>query len=381
MCHQLEHIASERGLASPVVRGSPTGVAAYNMIGKTIHSLFRLPVKKDDYATLSAQARKTLQEAWNHVKYLILDEKSMVSLKLFSWVDRRCREIWPANDDIPFGGLNIVIVGDFCQLPPVGGKALYNDDRQNATVDVLNAQRLYGMFNRTITLTQVMRQQGTDAEAVAFRTALGNLGMNQVTKKDWKLLTSRVQARVGDISAWKDALRIYQTRELVNEYNHRRMRDLMDIGMNEGAVVVLEVSHTGFGAKDASTDDAERLKRSLPVAIGSRVMLQKNIWTEWALFNGAVGIVRDVIWAPGVENPCKEAPLAILVNFDHYDRPESMLDPVTGRRLVPIFRSKRDWIKGAVTLTRTQFPLTEAHAITIHKSQGKQAPLILFLSA
>jgi ATP-dependent DNA helicase PIF1 len=283
MCHRLEQIASERGLPSPVCRGAPTGVAAHNILGKTMHSLFRLPVKKDDYVALSAQARKILQEAWKHVKYLILDEKSMVSLKLFSWIDRRCREIWPTRQDVPFGGLNLVLVGDYCQLPPVGGKALYNDNTKGVSIDVLNGQRMYLKFNRTITLTQVMRQQGNDAEAVAFRTALGNLRTNRVTAKDWQLLTTRVQAKVmikEDISAWKDALHLYQTRDLVNEYNHSRMRDLANPKTNEGAVIVFEADHSGPRAKDASTDNAEGLKRFLPVAIGSRVMLQENVWTE-----------------------------------------------------------------------------------------------------
>jgi hypothetical protein len=142
---------------------------------------------------------------------------------------------------------------------------------------------MYLKFNRTITLTQVMRQQGNDAEAVAFRTALGNLRTNRVTAKDWQLLTTRVQAKVmikEDISAWKDALHLYQTQDLVNEYNHSRMRDLANPKTNEGAVIVFEADHSGPRAKDASTDNAEGLKRFLPVAIGSRVMLQENVWTE-----------------------------------------------------------------------------------------------------
>jgi hypothetical protein len=71
-----------------------------------------------------------------------------------------------------------------------------------------------------------------------------------------------------------------------------------------------------------------------------------------------------------VQDPRKEALLALLVDFDDYDGPEYTMDPVTGRKLVPIFRSTRDFVRGAVTCTRTQFPVTEAYAVTIHKSQG-----------
>jgi ATP-dependent exoDNAse (exonuclease V) alpha subunit len=71
-----------------------------------------------------------------------------------------------------------------------------------------------------------------------------------------------------------------------------------------------------------------------------------------------------------VQDPRKEPPLAILVDFDHYDGLEYTRDPVTNRKLVPIFWSTRDFVRGSVTCTRSQFPLTKAYAITIHKSQG-----------
>lgn len=113
----------------------------------------------------------------------------------------------------------MIIIGDFCHLPPVGDRALFNTDTTNANNDTLNAQRLYRRFNQIITLTQVMRQQGMDTESVAFRQALTNLRMNRVTVKDWQLLTSRVQAKVmtsgEDLSAWTDAPHINQKREEV----------------------------------------------------------------------------------------------------------------------------------------------------------------------
>jgi ATP-dependent DNA helicase PIF1 len=179
----LEKLAVDK--PSPVLRAAPTSITSHNIIGKTLHSLFRLLVKKNDYQTLGRASIQALQSIWKGVKYLIIDEKSMVSLKQLSWIHRRCHEIWPDNPiDMPFASLNIVIVSDFCQLPPVADRALFNTVKEKASADILLAQRLYLQFDKTITLSQVMRQQGTNTEAVAFREALGHLRMNLVTKND-----------------------------------------------------------------------------------------------------------------------------------------------------------------------------------------------------
>ncbi|KAJ5409432.1 uncharacterized protein N7487_003791 [Penicillium crustosum] len=57
----------------------------------------------------------------NHV----VDEKSMISLRQLYWIDQRCRQIFPESRNVPFGGLNIILAGDFYQLPPVFNKPLY----------------------------------------------------------------------------------------------------------------------------------------------------------------------------------------------------------------------------------------------------------------
>jgi hypothetical protein len=66
------------------------------------------------------------------------------------------------------------------------------------------------------------------------------------------------------------------------------MRDLANPTTNEGAIIVIAASYSRPDAKDVSTEDSGGLKRFLLVAIGSRIMLQENLWTEWALFNGAL---------------------------------------------------------------------------------------------
>ena len=71
----------------------------------------------------------------------MIDEKSMVDLKMLSLIDDRLRVIFPATSHQPFGGINILLCGDFFQLPPVGGKPLYS--RRASHVDGIKGQQLY----------------------------------------------------------------------------------------------------------------------------------------------------------------------------------------------------------------------------------------------
>jgi hypothetical protein len=385
ICESLDKLAHDAGKLSPVLRAAPTGVAAHNIGGQTLHSLFRLPVKRFGYQALPSGALTALQTKFRHINYLVIDEKSMVSLIQLSWINIRLQEI-KANDE-DFGGINILLIGDFCQLPPVAAQPLFwrekkkknpeamterekerEKARKNKAVnaDIISGQRLYRLFDRTITLNVVKRQQGTNAEAVAFRNALANLRMNKSTVMDWQLLSSRVRAKVAlkeDLSRFDDAVHIYQHREDVHAYNHQRLRDL------NNPVLPLRASHRGHGAEGGSTEEAGNLAKHLHVSINSRIMLGENIWADHALFNGAVGIIRDIVWDVGADSE-KDPPLALLVAFDGYDGPELLRDPETNAKLVPIFRSSRDWVHGSVTCVRTQFPVTLAYAITVHKSQG-----------
>jgi len=366
ICKKLEDSAEEFREVCPVIRSAPTGIAAHNILGRTIHSLLRLPVKKKNYEPLPRQLLTPLQQKLKGVRYLIIDEKSMVSLTQLSWIDRRSREIWPDRSDQDFAGLNVILVGDFCQLPPVAEKALFNT-KHSVNSDHVSGQRLYKRFDRTVTLDVVMRQQGTDNEAVAFRQALEDLRNNKVTLQDWRLLSSRVRARlVGkeDLTLFDTALRIFPKKAEVHDFNRQRLIEL------NNPVINVYADHTGKGAEKTETEDAGNLSVELNLSIDSRIMLLENIWTEQGLFNGALGRIRDIVWEQAVTDPRKQAPFALLVDFDGYDGPEFVLDPQTSRKLVPIFRSTRDFQRGSQACTRTQFPITVAYAITIHKSQG-----------
>jgi hypothetical protein len=189
ICARLQDLAFRAGKQNPVFRAAPTGIAAHNISGKTLHSLLRLPVKTQQ-ADISASTLQALQLLFKSCRFLIVDEKSMIDLKTLSLIDDRLQAILPHNACIPFGGINVLLCGDFFQLPPVGGRALYSS--VSATPETIKGQQLYRSFNRTVRLVQVMRQQGEDNVSIRFRAALSELREGKLSKESWELFCTRV---------------------------------------------------------------------------------------------------------------------------------------------------------------------------------------------
>lgn len=351
----MTSILSEKFGSNSFLLIAPTGVAAVNIKGSTIHSALHIGIMGDNRQMNGLELRE-FQLAMSPVKFLICDEYSMVGSKIYGKIDQRCRDGKPQNSNEIFGGLFVYIIGDIKQLPPVMDRAPYSKGLTNGIG--LNGQMAYKSFEHCIILGQSQRQAGTNPDQIYFRELLDRLSFGQSSLEDWKKLSTRSISKVNNYqSEFKDAIRLFPTRELVNNYNSLKLREIGE------PVVKINAKHNNPTASKGSSDVANGLSKALYFSKESRVMLKNNLWTKQGLVNGATGIIKEIIYRPG-NSPSDNLPMCILIKFEKYNGPFCFGD------LFPIVPVTRNWTEKGINCSRTQFPLTLGWGSTIHKSQG-----------
>lgn len=332
---------------------APTGVAAFNIDGNTLHSLLSLPIK-GEFKDLQGDHLKRLQQSLESMQYIIIDEMSMVGRKLFGQVDRRLHQIFPQHSCEVLGGCSCLLFGDFGQLPPVMDLPLYTTSTSSPLSDIGSSS--YRSFDKATVLDQIMRQSGDDPSQVLFRNILLRLRNCEVTEADWRTLMTRTPAEVSDASTFDNAVHLFPTIEAVVEYNTNKLHACGQ------PVATIKAVHTGPNASKASSDDAGGLQPVLCIARGARVMLSANLWVDMGLVNGAMGTIQSICYHEGGAPP--DLPIVVTILFDKY------AGPTLPDGTVPIPPLCRSWTTSSSNCSRLQLPLKLAWAVTIHKAQG-----------
>ena len=227
---------------------APTGVAAFNVEGHTLHSLLSLPIR-GEFRDLEGERLNKLQQSFSNVRYIIIDEMSMVGRKTLGQVDKRLRQAFPHQGQEVFGGCSCILFGDFGQLPPVMDLPLYTTASKSELSD--QGRAAYHSFKHAVVLDQVLRQSGQDSQQVRFRNILLGLRNAQVTKADWNCLMTQTLTHVQDHTPFASALHLLPTIEAVIEYNVTQLR------ANGQPIATIKAVHTGA---NASADDAGGLE-------------------------------------------------------------------------------------------------------------------------
>jgi hypothetical protein len=332
-----------------------TGKAAAHINGSTLHSAFSISCKSRRHkGKISSKILRLLQTKYKYLKILVLDEISMINDDIFGRLDLNLQAIMESNE--PFGGISILVVGDFFQLPPVIPPSVFEDPK-DGTYDALLGSRWKGRF-KLYELTEIVRQVG-DPE---FASILSRIREGKQTKKDCDEIN---KLNYTDMSEdWpEDPIKLFTTNKQAAASNED---SIIKLGNH---IYRIKSQDRGHIPENATLNQTANLPHILSICIDARLMLTVNIDTEDHLINGSLGTIKYI------HNMSERNPLSgtIYVKFD---------DPVAGnkrknnninRDWVPIvaevksFSMKND---GNVNCQRKQFPGILAHAITVHKSQG-----------
>lgn len=327
-----------------------TGCAASLISGQTLHGWSGIGLGKESAPDIVRHLQRRPQNfrRWRCTQVLIIDEISMMPMELFNKLHLIGQSI--RNNSLFFGGIQVILCGDFAQLEPIGqGKLCFESQLWKTHID-----------QNTVYLPDIIRQSDPVFQGILLRLRLGEL-----TSDDTKILNSRLmtddtdtnvlvtdenQHEIGTIKATI----LYPLKKDVNRINESELQKLLQakhksrtyksvdfvVGRNTKQEQQLRSTHVELLNKCTSAPEA------LLLAVGAQVMLTKNKNVEEGLVNGSRGVVIDIneLGSP-------------IVMFD------------SGQQLT-ITPEAFEVENGDNIVTRRQIPLILAWALTIHKCQG-----------
>lgn len=338
---------------------APTGVAAINAGGMTIHSFFQLPIRTllptpQSNRQIFAEQRLTQRkrQMLYHLEMLVIDEISMVRADVLDAIDAVLRH-YRYRRDVPFGGVQVVMIGDLMQLQPV-----VNGDEQ----EVLERYYEGPYFFQSkvmqevkpvyIELDHVFRQQNAD-----FVRILNEVRENSLSAQSRAMLAARYVPNYGNKDRYAEGVRSKDTfdddfhitltthNQQADDLNHRRLAEL------DGREYTFKAEvKKNFPESSYPTEETLTLKE------GARVMFIRNDDQKPRRFyNGKLGIVAN-IGDNAIKVSCEDGEIEV--------------EPMTWENIRYKENAQSGKIEEEMLGTFKQYPLRLAWAITIHKSQG-----------
>lgn len=331
---------------------APTGVAAINAQGQTIHSFFQLPfgpivpgmkmVEKKGRYNMSKEKKNLIKT----LDLLVIDEISMVRCDVLDAVDQELRKYRDRGK--PFGGVQLLLIGDLQQLAPVAQErewALLSP--YYSTPYFFGSKALQETPYVTIELKHIYRQQ--DA---AFIDILAKIRNNQVDTSTMAALNARCQVNFVPPKD-EDWIRLTTHNKMAQTYNEQQLDALKTQEMTFVAEIRKNFPESSYPAEE-----------HLVLKEGAQVMFIKNDPNPGKeYYNGKIGTVKGVSWDDQTDERlivvhCKEDDRTIYVPQLTWENTKYVIDEET--------KEIREEVDG----TFKQYPLRLAWAITVHKSQG-----------
>lgn len=330
---------------------APTGVAAINAEGVTVHSLFQLPPQMflpTDEARRrlfsEMQMRAVKQRVLRNLELLVIDEVSMVRADLLDAIDAILRH-FKHRPSIPFGGVQVLFIGDLFQLSPVAREEEWRLLQDYYEGPYFFQARIFRELRPVyIELDHVFRQTN-----IEFVEILNQVRNNTLTPESLQLLNSRVVVHNQLPIPPKGAnfqITLSTHNNKVDAINQREM-DLLD-----GKVYSYQAT-----VKDTFPESMFPMEQTLSLKVGARVMFVKNDSSQEKLYyNGKLGVVTSL---------SKDA-----INVICEDGTVVDVHKETWENIRYTSEMGSDMVESEVIGSFTHYPLRLAWAITIHKAQG-----------
>jgi ATP-dependent DNA helicase PIF1 len=308
-------------------------VAALNIGGSTVHSWAGIGLADDEGMELLNKVANN-KKATNRIKnskLLIIDEISMASAPLLDKIDIVCQFI--RNCDAPFGGLQVVLVGDFMQLPPVFNKmeeekfAFESDAWKHAKVTTVN-------------LLEIIRQH----DDPTFAKFLNEVRFGSMSNFD--ILEPCFNRQFPDDGIFP--VRLFCKNYNVDQYNHDKLAELKSPEKTYYSVDDAPEQWVKFLDKNC------RAPNPLTLKVGAQVMLLVNLDTAGGLVNGSVGVVEKLY------------DTSVVVRFANGTFPIEPFEWEIKQNEINVLGE----MKKVRVAARKQIPLRLAYALSIHKAQG-----------
>lgn len=328
---------------------APTGIAAVNVGGQTLHSFFKIPLKPilptdPDFAIRTL--RKRMKYSSSHVKLLrqldliIIDEISMVRADIIDFIDKILR-VYCHNMREPFGGKQLLLVGDIFQLEPV-----VTGDARDVLAHYYNAPYFFNAlaFNELaivpIELRKVYRQDDADFISLLDRVRAGQPAEADIRRLNAKLIPSE---QVDRLSA-DMTMTIASRRDMVDHINERHLNELK----------TLEIVYKGIIKGDFPMN-ALPTDLELSLKVGAQIVFIKNS-PDRRWVNGTLGIVDSL----SDEKICVRLEQGNVVE----------VEPEVWGNIRYQYNEEKGTVDEIELGSYMQFPVKLAWALTIHKSQG-----------
>ncbi|KAJ3009702.1 hypothetical protein NUW54_g2705 [Trametes sanguinea] len=378
----------EKNQARRLRLASYTGIAARNVAGVTLHTALALD-QRSSRRPLGSKTRGDLAAMWEGVDYLLIDEVSMVGCKLLAQISEALCDAKGKTD--PFGGVSIIVAGDFAQLPPVGETRLYawvNTRSQaragrGAGQQVIAGKLLWLSFTKVVMLHEIMRQRGP--ENTAFVDLLARLRVGQCTAEDYELLRTRVLTENEELlndpqwadvpiivydNATKDALNVKATQAFAQRTG-REMHWYYAIDRHRGRRLTdPQLQNHLFDMHSGQT--CHRLGK-IPLVLGMPVIISQNFDVQGGIVNGSIGVLAKIRYRIDTMSGRRVLTSCVIRLRDVSAKPMFNLEegyfPVLEDTVDMTFTHPYSGRK--IRIRRTQVPIQPAFAMTAHKAQGQ----------